>query len=205
MVEVSVYVGISFGGVVDVGGVVAVAVGGVVLLLLAVAVIITIISMISLAIAMIVFSYPPPIVLRYRAPAIVVVDSQSESERERPPELNLGRLLDAIREIEGWRGIRGPAGEFGPFQILPSVWRHHSKVSPWRASANEHRRIALAQIAEIRRRLAAGERDANSAFMIALAWNAGTSAVIGGTAPARSWDYADRTRNIYDMNTMNNK
>jgi len=201
MVEVSVYVGISFGGVVDVGGVVAVAVGGVVLLLLAVAVIITIISMISLAIAMIVFSYPPPIVLRYRAPAIVVVDSQRESER--PPELNLGRLLDAIREIEGWRGIRGPAGEFGPFQILPSVWRHHSKVSPWRASANEHRRIALAQIAEIRRRLAAGERDANSAFMIALAWNAGTSAVIGGTAPARSWDYADRTRNIYDMNTMN--
>ena len=201
MVEVSVYVGISFGGVVDVGGVVAVAVGGVVLLLFAVAVILTIISMISLAIAMIVFSYPPPIVLRYRAPAIVVVDSQRESER--PPELNLGRLLDAIREIEGWRGRRGSAGEFGPWQIMPSVWSAHSRASPWRASLAEHRRVALAQIADIRRALADDGRDANSAFWVALGWNAGPSAVVRGTAPAKSWRYADRTRNIYDMNTMN--
>lgn len=140
--------------------------------------------------ALITFVYPPPVVLHWRAPI--------EQTAERTPALDDARLLAAIRAVEGWKGRRGPQGEFGPFQILPSVWRSHSRRSPWTAPRSEHERVARAHLAFIRRELAADGLDTNNPFWLFLAWNAGASAVIRGTAPARSWDYATRARSIYE-------
>ena len=57
--------------------------------------------------------------------------------------------------------------------------------------------MATLHLHDIRRQLLTANHDATP-FFLALAWNAGVSAVLRGQAPARSWDYADRARNVFE-------
>lgn len=114
------------------------------------------------------------------------------------PAIDADRMLAAIAQVENWkRGTVGSAGEYGPYQIIPSVWRRYSRQSAWSASPAEHHRVASRHLEDVRKLLAAAGH-AVTPFSIGLAWNAGPTAAIRGTAPARSRDYAARARNVYE-------
>jgi len=112
-------------------------------------------------------------------------------------QLDAHRLAESIRAVENWKpGSVGRAGEVGPWQITPKVWKKHSTTSQWSASVSEHRRVALAHIAEIR----AGIRRNGiheTPRTIALAYTAGLNAAINGKASRMKLDYADRAANVY--------
>lgn len=113
-----------------------------------------------------------------------------------PAPLDAERMLAAITQAEGWKGRAGRHGEWGRWQILPVVWRKHSKVPQRFATADEEKRVALAHLADIRRQLkAAGFPD--GPWFIGGAWNGGVSGVIRRALPARARDYADRVEALY--------
>jgi len=108
------------------------------------------------------------------------------------------RLADSIRAVENWKpGTVGAAGEVGPWQITPAVWRKYSRASQWSAPVSEHRRVALAHIASLRAGLRRNSFP-ESPHYIALAYTAGLSATINRTATRMKWDYAHRAANIYE-------
>ena len=94
-------------------------------------------------------------------------------------------LLAGIAEVEGWQGRVGPAGEMGPWQMLPRVWVSYAGTAEQRAV--KHLRYLEKEL------LQAGVDP--QPFNLALAWNAGLAAVLRGRAPARAYDYARRVCN----------
>jgi hypothetical protein len=106
-------------------------------------------------------------------------------------------MAEAIRLVEnsGWRQ-RGKYGEWGAFQIMPSVWRRYSRHLQWNATEAEQRRVARKYLEDIRAEL---HRNGfpDTPFFYALAWNAGVRAVVARRAPARKIDYAERAANTY--------
>jgi hypothetical protein len=110
------------------------------------------------------------------------------------------RLASAIRPVEDWHGRDGAAGERGPYQITRAVWSMHMPGTPFAAARQEGpgRACALKHIAWLARELkAAGWPD--NAHTIALAYNAGLTAVLEARAPQSSYDYALRVENIYHV------
>lgn len=103
-------------------------------------------------------------------------------------------LLAVFAQMETPRGIPthpGAAGETGRWALTPAV-RHDRGIEILIAGTKlNDENIARAQILWIAKRLEAHHRPVN-AFNVALAWNAGVTAEIQGTAPNRAYDYAAR-------------
>lgn len=108
------------------------------------------------------------------------------------------RLLAAIEQVEDWRGHDGAAGERGPWQITPAVWRQHCPAWSFetarqrgRARICAERHLAWLSDGLLRKGIAPVP------FMLALAWNAGLTGATNGRAPVRAYEYAVRVENIY--------
>lgn len=90
----------------------------------------------------------------------------------------------------------GPAGELGAYQFRQETWAMYS-VRPFRdalirAYSDE---VALAHYEWLRAGLKRNGLEASS-YNIALAWNAGLSAVVKGRAPRAARFYAERVNNL---------
>lgn len=110
------------------------------------------------------------------------------------------KLLRAIEQVEGadyWRV--GKAGERSKFQIMPEVWMQHSGMpfymasSNWSAALDEQERVALCHIKWLEAHL-----TNPTPYRIALAWNAGLSAVKNGRFSSAKACYARRVVNLYE-------
>jgi hypothetical protein len=92
----------------------------------------------------------------------------------------------------------GRYGELGPYQFRPSTWRMHTtrpfSQAVQRAVADE---VAVKHYDWIKRTLERAGVEA-SAFNIAMAWNCGVDAVLGGRVPSASYNYATRVNNLID-------
>jgi len=90
----------------------------------------------------------------------------------------------------------GRFGELGPYQFRPATWRMHTKkpfsMAADRAAADE---VAVMHYEWIKRTLEQSGVDPNT-FNIALAWNCGVEAVVGGRVPDVSYTYAERVTNL---------
>lgn len=116
------------------------------------------------------------------------------------PALDRGTQLAAMSEIESGNNPNkvGRAGELGPYQMGYAAWRQHTRVS-----------FRLARNPEVARTVAERHYDwivkefrrhgiEPTAYNVALAWNAGVSAVLSGRYTADSVDHALRVRNTYE-------
>lgn len=117
-------------------------------------------------------------------------------------DIDVGRFLDAVRQVEEWNGRDGRAGERGPWQITAAVWSMHMPGISFAQARQEGpaRACAVKHVAWLRSRLRAqrhGVGVADNAFNLALCWNAGFSRTITGRAPLDSYDYARRVQNLY--------
>ena len=106
--------------------------------------------------------------------------------------------LEAIHWIENPHNSSrpGPYGELGAYQFRESTWRTYTSQPFSQAldrSASD--RIAVQHYEWLKQGLVRNGVEA-SAYNIALAWNGGLSAVIRGSVPATSHDYASRVLNI---------
>ncbi len=118
----------------------------------------------------------------------------------KPAELDVERLLDAIKDVEAWDGkSTGAAGEYGPFQITPAVWIHCRTVRKTmiQATPSEHRAAARA---ELLFRIATAQINHMTVtpYICGLLWGAGVSATIGHTASPAKHEYATHVMNCYE-------
>jgi hypothetical protein len=90
----------------------------------------------------------------------------------------------------------GSRGELGPYQFRVSTWRMHTQkpfnMAIDRAAADE---VAVSHYEWIKRGLETAGIDANT-YNIAMAWNCGLGAVVGGRVPTESYRYADQVSNL---------
>lgn len=106
--------------------------------------------------------------------------------------------LEAIHWIENPHNSPrpGPYGELGAYQFRESTWRTYTSVPFSQAldrSASD--KVAVQHYEWLKQGLVRNGVEA-TAYNIALAWNGGLSAVIRGSVPATSHDYAARVMNI---------
>lgn len=107
------------------------------------------------------------------------------------------RLLDAIAQVEtGTKNTNRPCrrigarGERTAWQIMPATWASYCTI-PFARAGTEARvdgLVALAHLRALRSALFAGGHKPNP-YALALAWNAGASAVMADRAPTASRDY----------------
>jgi hypothetical protein len=106
--------------------------------------------------------------------------------------------LQAINWVENPLGTTraGTYGELGAYQFKESTWRMHTQ-RPF-ADANDRRVSDEVAVAHYEWLKAALERAGvePTTYNIALAWNAGVSAVIKRHAPAVAHNYATRVNNL---------
>ena len=128
----------------------------------------------------------------------VLVSAISAPSALHGSELDHERLADAIRIREGWQGRDGAKGERGPYQLTWKVWRDRMHLQSWSLARSERqgRQCALSQIVWLSEQIEAAGLNATP-FNIALAWNAGLSAVLAGRAPVSSYHYATDVANLY--------
>lgn len=106
--------------------------------------------------------------------------------------------LQSINWVENPRDSVRPGrhGELGPYQFRARTWAMHTK-RPFSEALN---RVISDEIAVIHYEwIKAGLTRAGltpSTYNIALAWNAGVSAVVRNRAPSASHDYARRVSNL---------
>ena len=107
-------------------------------------------------------------------------------------------VLEVIRNLENPRNLSrpGPRGELGPYQFRVDTWRMHS-TAPFsraldRGAAEE---VAVRHYEWIRRGLEKAGMTA-SPYNVALAWNGGLAATVGGRAPRAAHRYAERAANL---------
>ncbi len=96
----------------------------------------------------------------------------------------------------------GPFGELGAYQFRRATWHMHTKepfhLANHRATADK---VAVEHYEWLRRGLIRNGIEA-SPYNIALAWNAGLTAVVKGRIPAASRSYASRVTNlVVDLKT----
>lgn len=123
--------------------------------------------------------------------------------RATPAELDSFRLAAAIKQVEGAQPETiGPMGERSEFQVTATVWRQHSSQPFATASSSrptsraEAHRVAVAHLKWCAERLAANGQP-QTPFMVALAYGAGVSAAVRGTASREKRGYARRCANLY--------
>lgn len=112
--------------------------------------------------------------------------------------LEVEPYLDATREIENWQGKDGQHGERGAYGVREAVWQQHMGGMDFALARQERwgRECARRHVEWLQARLqAAGIHP--GVFNVALAYNAGLSAVVRGRVPMRAYDYANRLRNLY--------
>ncbi len=108
------------------------------------------------------------------------------------------QTLQAIHWVENPNNSTrlGAHGELGPYQFRQATWKMHTKqpfhLANNRAVADQ---VAVAHYEWIKAGLIRNGIEPTS-YSIAMAWNAGLSAVINGRAPARTRDYASRVNNL---------
>ncbi|HEY0946612.1 MAG TPA: hypothetical protein VGD81_15140 [Opitutaceae bacterium] len=108
--------------------------------------------------------------------------------------------LEAIHWVENptMSPKPGPHGELGPYQFRPATWQMHTR-QPFHLALDrvEADKIAVKHYEWIRRGL---ERRGLpvTPYNVALAWNAGLSAVINGKVPSSSRHYGARVANLVD-------
>jgi len=106
--------------------------------------------------------------------------------------------LQAIHCIENPdnRQTPGPCGELGAYQFRSETWRMYSR-RPFSEALDRKcsDEIAVRHYEWIKSGLARGG-VAPTVYNIALAWNAGVSAVVSDRIPASSRDYAARVSNV---------
>lgn len=106
--------------------------------------------------------------------------------------------LEAIHSVENPSNSPRPGrfGELGAYQFRASTWRMYSR-RPFSEATNRRSsdEVALRHYEWLKTTLA-GAGVEPSTYNIALAWNAGATAVITGRAPASSHDYASRVENL---------
>lgn len=135
-------------------------------------------------------------------PAFVV----TVSVRPYRAPLDVPRLAEAIRLAEATPNEHvGAAGERSSWQITPAVWREHSSAPHWWASSErmvcraETRRVVLRHLDRLRVRLATARPSLpDTPFYVALAWAAGPTATLTGTASGAKLEYAARAQNCYE-------
>jgi hypothetical protein len=106
--------------------------------------------------------------------------------------------LEAIHAIENPYDQRapGPCGELGAYQFRQNTWRKYSQ-RPFNEAIDRQcsDEVAVRHYEWIKSSLERN-RLVPSTYNIALAWNAGLTAVVRGRVPASSRDYAERVENI---------
>ncbi|MBA4136735.1 MAG: hypothetical protein C0518_05405 [Opitutus sp.] len=122
--------------------------------------------------------------------ALLVVSASAAVDSE--------RLVDALREREGYRGRPGALGEAGPYQIRAQTWAQHMPGVPFARAREEGpaRACALKHVAWLRAQLAARGVEP-SVFNLAAAWNAGLARYVSGRAPERAYRFAADVEAIY--------
>lgn len=92
----------------------------------------------------------------------------------------------------------GPYGELGAYQFRRSTWQMHTKepfhLANHRATADK---VAVKHYEWLKAGLVRNGIPATS-YNIAMAWNAGLTAVVKGRVPAASRNYASRVNNLVD-------
>ncbi len=117
------------------------------------------------------------------------------------PAASRWETLQAIHLVENPtdKTSYGPRGELGAYQFRADTWRLHSRkpfrMALDRASSDE---VAVLHYEWIRRGLSDAGIDANT-YNIALAWNCGLGAVVGGRVPSVTYRYASQVKNLADM------
>lgn len=117
-----------------------------------------------------------------------------------PPGQAAGRweTLEAIHWVENPTNSTRPGrfGELGAYQFRPTTWRMHTRL-PFAEALDRHTadEVAIRHYDWIRARLQEGGLNP-STYYIAMAWNAGPTAVLTGTAGRASRDYAARVNNL---------
>jgi hypothetical protein len=106
--------------------------------------------------------------------------------------------LEAIHAIENPSNSPKPGrfGELGAYQFRQTTWTMYSR-RPFSDATNRHHsdEVAVLHYEWIKTTLGRAGIEA-STYNIALAWNAGASAVIGDRVSHASRDYASRVENI---------
>jgi hypothetical protein len=108
--------------------------------------------------------------------------------------------LQAINLVENPRNSPKPGamGELGPYQFREGTWRMHTSKPFSMAVQREHAdEIAVKHYEWLRRGLERNGLTANP-YNIALAWNAGLSAVVNGRVGNRTRGYASQVVNLVD-------
>ena len=106
--------------------------------------------------------------------------------------------LEAIHQVENPRDLKraGPDGELGAYQFRRETWQMHTARPFYEALDRQASdEVAARHFEWLRRGLVRGGCEP-STYNIALAWNAGLSAVLRQRAPARSHFYAERVVNL---------
>ena len=107
-------------------------------------------------------------------------------------------VLQSIHSLENPSDTSRPGrhGELGAYQFRSSTWAMHTR-RPFRAALERKAsdEVAILHYEWLKSRLVHAGLEP-STFNIALAWNAGLTAVIRGRAPAASWNYATRADNL---------
>lgn len=90
----------------------------------------------------------------------------------------------------------GPAGELGAYQFRRETWAMYS-TRPFRDALvrSYSDEVAAAHYESLRAGLKRNGLEATS-YNIALAWNAGLSAVVQGRVPRAARSYAERVNNL---------
>ena len=113
-----------------------------------------------------------------------------------PPRL--ADFLYAIREVESgdrYDCPRGRAGEVGPYQFRPEVWRRYTDAPYSAAGTGLSDSVAARHFLRIVGRLVS-HGFAATAWNIAAVWNSGERAVFTGRVPRATRDYASRVENL---------
>ena len=107
------------------------------------------------------------------------------------------RAINWVENPNNHTGV-GRYGELGPYQFRPATWRMHTdkpfNLAVQRTTADE---VAVKHYEWIKRTLERRGVEA-SVFNIAMAWNCGVEAVLGGRAPTVSYNYAERVSNLVE-------
>lgn len=106
--------------------------------------------------------------------------------------------LEAIHQLENPRNSTkpGPFGELGAYQFRASTWQMHTAIPFEKAHDRAiSDKVAITHYDYLRRGLIAAGVSATP-YNIALAWNSGLGAVIGGRSPRVAHQYASRAANL---------
>lgn len=96
---------------------------------------------------------------------------------------------------------RGSAGERGPYQLTYAVWTQHSSLPFELANYEAYSRpVAKLHLEWLRSNLIKAGFEP-SAYRLALAWNAGLTAVVKRREKPRSVDFANRVRNLVEASS----